>query len=62
VDKQTLLRKLEKMLDEAVCDRTGGTIEIDLKDGLTEFAPQDFKPKNFKKAPEENTRAPRNLR
>ncbi len=34
MDKQTLLRKLDSMLEEAARDRTWGLIEIDLKNGV----------------------------
>jgi len=61
VDKQTLLRKLEKMLDEAVCDRTWGTIEIDLKDGLPNLLRKTSTEK-LQESTGGNTRAPRNLR
>jgi hypothetical protein len=34
VEKQTLLRKLEAMLDEAERGSTWGTIEIELREGI----------------------------
>ena len=34
VERETLLRKFEAMLDEWACARTFGTLEIEVRDGV----------------------------